>query len=129
MFKKIVKRDGKIVSFDPEKITEAIAKAGLVTEEFKYDRAKQLADKAVRRAEETIKQRTPNVEQIQDIVERVLMESAFKRTAKEYNTFRQERNRIREAKSNLMNIYKTIAVADASEDSDVKRGNANVDGN
>lgn len=129
MFKKIVKRDGKIASFDPEKITEAIAKAGLATEEFKYDRAKQLADKAVKRAEETIKSRTPNVEQIQDIVEQVLMESAFKRTAKEYITYRQERNRVREAKSNLMNIYKTIAIADASEDSDVKRGNANVDGN
>ena len=97
MFKKIVKRDGSIVTFDPEKITEAIAKAGLVTEEFKHDRAKQLSDKAVRRAEETIKRRTPSVEQIQDIVEQVLMESAFKRTAKEYITFRQERNRIREA--------------------------------
>ncbi len=83
----------------------------------------------MKRAEETIKQRTPSVEQIQDIVEEVLMESAFKKTAKEYITYRQERNRVREAKSNLMNIYKTIAVADASEDSDVKRGNANVDGN
>ncbi len=129
MFKKIVKRDGEIVNFDPEKITEAIAKAGLVTEEFKHDRAKQLSEKVIKRAEETIKQRTPSVEQIQDITERVLMESAFKRTAKEYITYRQERNRIREAKSNLMSIYKTIAVADASEDSDVKRGNANVDGN
>lgn len=129
MFKKIVKRDGEIVSFNPEKITEAIAKAGLVTEEFKHDRAKQLSDKVVRIAQETIKQRTPNVEQIQDIVEQVLMDSAFKRTAKQYITYRQERNRTREAKSNLMNIYKTIAVADASEDSDVKRGNANVDGN
>ena len=39
MFKRIVKRDGKIVKFDPEKITEAIAKAGLATEEFKHDRA------------------------------------------------------------------------------------------
>lgn len=106
-----------------------IVKAGLVTEEFKYDRAKQLSDKAVKRATETIKQRTPSVEQIQDIVEEVLMESAFKKTAKEYITYRQERNRIREAKSNLMNIYKTIAIADASEDSDVKRSNANVDGN
>ena len=44
MFKRIVKRDGKIVKFDPEKITEAIAKAGLATEEFKYDRAKAIAD-------------------------------------------------------------------------------------
>ena len=98
MFKKIVKRDGKIVDFDPNKITEAIAKAGLKTEEFKYDRAKQLSEKAVKRMETEIKKRTPSVEQIQDIVERVLMESAFKRTAKEYITYRQERNRIREAK-------------------------------
>ncbi len=129
MFKKIVKRDGKVVDFNADKITEAITKAGLATEEFKHDRAKQISEKVLKRAEETIKSRTPHVEQIQDIVEQVLMESAFKRTAKEYITYRQERNRTREAKSNLMNIYKTIAVADASEDSDVKRGNANVDGN
>ena len=129
MFKKIIKRDGKVVDFDPDKITEAIAKAGLATEEFKHDRAKQLSDKVVKRATETIKARTPSVEQIQDIVEEVLMESAFKRTAKEYITYRQERNKTREAKSNLMETYRTIAIADASEDSDVKRGNANVDGN
>ncbi|MBR3115827.1 anaerobic ribonucleoside triphosphate reductase [Candidatus Saccharibacteria bacterium] len=129
MFKKIKKRDGKIVNFNPDKITDAIAKAGLVTEEFKYDRAKALSDKVLKRAEETIKARTPSVEQIQDIVEEVLMESSFKKTAREYIQYRQERSRIREAKSDLMNIYRTISHADASEDSDVKRSNANVDGN
>ena len=129
MFKKITKRDGKISNFNPEKITDAIAAAGAATEEFKYDRAKQLTEKVLKRAEETIKSRTPHVEQIQDIVEEVLMESKFKRTAKAYITYRQERNRTRDAKSNLMSIYKTISLADASEDSDVKRGNANVDGN
>ena len=129
MFKRIVKRDGKIVKFDPEKITEAIAKAGLVTEEFKYDRAKALSDKVLKRAEETITARTPNVEQIQDIVEEVLMESSFKKTARAYIRYRQERSRIRDAKSDLMSIYRTISHSDASEDSDVKRGNANVDGN
>ena len=129
MFKKIKKRDGKIVNFNPEKITEAIAKAGAATEEFKIDRAKALSDKVLKRAEETITTRTPSVEQIQDIVEEVLMESSFKRTAREYIRFRQERSRVREAKSDLMNIYKTISHADASEDSDVKRSNANVDGN
>ena len=129
MFKRIVKRDGKIVKFDPEKITEAIAKAGLVTEEFKYDRAKALTDKVVKRADEEITTRTPNVEQIQDIVEEVLMESSFKKTAREYIRYRQERSRRREAKSDLMMIYRTISHADASEDSDVKRSNANVDGN
>lgn len=129
MFKKIIKRDGKIVDFNQDKITEAIAKAGLATGEFKHDRAENLAEKVVKVANETIKKRTPSVEQIQDIVEQVLMESSFKKTAKEYITYRQERNRVRSAKSNLMNIYKTISIADASEDSDVKRGNANVDGN
>lgn len=129
MFKKIKKRDGKIVNFNPEKISDAIAKAGLATEEFKADRAKALADKVLKRAEETLNTRTPHVEQIQDIVEEVLLESSFKKTAREYIKYRQERSRIREAKSDLMNIYKTISHADASEDSDVKRSNANVDGN
>lgn len=129
MFKKIQKRDGKIVNFNPEKIVDAIAAAGAATEEFKYDRAKALAEKAVKRAEETITNRTPKVEQIQDIVEQILMESSFKRTAKAYITYRQERNRTREAKSNLMDGYRKIALADASEDSDIKRSNANVDGN
>ena len=129
MFKKIQKRDGKIVNFNPEKITDAIAAAGNATEEFKYDRAKQLTEKVLKRAEEEIKQRTPKVEQIQDIVEQILMESSFKRTAKAYITYRQERNRTREAKSNLMDAYKKISLADASEDSDIKRSNANVDGN
>lgn len=129
MFKRIVKRDGKIVKFDPEKITEAIAKAGLATEEFKYDRAKALAEKVLQRADEKITARTPNVEQIQDIVEEVLMESSFKKTARAYIQYRQERSRRREAKSDLMMIYRTISHADASEDSDVKRSNANVDGN
>lgn len=129
MFKKIVKRDGKIVNFNPEKITEAIAKAGLATEEFKSERAAQLTEKVLKRAEEEIKTRTPSVEQIQDIIEQVLMESSFKKTAKAYITYRQDRSRVRDAKSDLMQIYKTISIADASEDSDVKRGNANVDGN
>ncbi|MBQ9020185.1 anaerobic ribonucleoside triphosphate reductase [Candidatus Saccharibacteria bacterium] len=129
MFKKIVKRDGNVVSFKPEKITEAIEKAGLATGEFKSDRAKALSENAIKRAEETIDKRVPSVEQIQDVVEQVLMESSFKKTAKAYITYRQERNRVRDAKSNLMNIYRTISIADASEDSDVKRSNANVDGN
>ena len=128
MFKKIVKRDGKIVDFNPDKITEAIAKASAVTGEFKHDRAAALAEKVVKRAEETIKRRTPTVEQIQDIVEQVLMESSFKATAKEYITYRQERNRIREAKSSLMSAYRTISHADSITNSEIKRENANIDG-
>ncbi len=129
MFKKIKKRDGKIVTFNPEKITDAIAAAGAATEEFKFDRAKSLTEKVLKLADQEITARTPNVEQIQDLVEQVLMESSFKKTAKAYITYRQERNRTRSAKSNLMEGYRKIALADASEDSDIKRSNANVDGN
>jgi len=129
MFKSIRKRDGKVVKFNQEKITEAIAKAGSATGEFGHDRAENIAEKVIRVANEEIKTRIPTVEQIQDIVEKVLMESAFKRTAKAYIEYRAERNRIREAKTKLMQTYNTISEADATEDSDVKRGNANVDGN
>ncbi|MBP5634020.1 anaerobic ribonucleoside triphosphate reductase [Candidatus Saccharibacteria bacterium] len=129
MFKSIRKRDGKVASFNLNKITEAIAKAGAATGEFGYDRAENIAEKVARTAEKEIKTRIPSVEQIQDIVEKVLMESAFKRTAKAYIEYRAERSRIRNAKSKLMQIYGTISQADATEDSDVKRGNANVDGN
>ena len=51
MFKKIVKRDGKIVDFNLDKITDAIAKAGAATEEFKHDRAAQLSEKVLKLAE------------------------------------------------------------------------------
>ena len=129
MFKSIRKRDGKVAAFNQEKITEAIAKAGSVTGEFGHDRAENISNKVVRIAQEDIKSRIPTVEQIQDIVERVLMESAFKRTAKAYIEYRIERNRVRDAKTKLMQTYNTISQADAEEDSDVKRGNANVDGN
>ena len=108
--KRIVKRDGKIVKFDPEKIVDAITKAGLATEEFKADRARALAEKVVERAKEKITARTPNVEQIQDIVEEVLMESSFKKTARAYIRYRQERSRVRDAKSDLMMIYNAATI-------------------
>lgn len=129
MFKSIRKRDGKIISFKQDKITEAITKAGAATGEFGPDRAKNISDKVMKVAGDTINTRIPSVEQMQDVVEQVLMESAFKRTAKAYIEYRAERERVRTAKTKLMQIYRTISHADASEDSDVKRGNANVDGN
>ena len=128
MFKSIRKRDGKVVAFNPEKITEAIAKAGSATGEFGHDRAENIAEKVLRVAQEEIKSRIPTVEQIQDIVERVLMESAFKNTAKAYIEYRAERTRVREAKSKLMQTYGVISVIDSSEDSSVKRENGNIDG-
>jgi len=128
MFKSVRKRDGKVVKFNPDKIIGALVKAAAVTEEFDLKKAEELGEKVLKRAEATITEKIPSVEQLQDLVEEVLLESKFKKTAKEYITFRQERNYVRNAKTKLMQTYKTIAIAKAVEDSDVKRGNANVDG-
>ncbi|MDR2524031.1 MAG: anaerobic ribonucleoside triphosphate reductase [Candidatus Nomurabacteria bacterium] len=128
MYKTIKKRDGRLADFDSEKIIRAIAKAGRATREFNAEEAKKLANKVMKKAESTIKSRIPGVEQIQDVVEDVLMSSNYHKTAKSYILYRKERNRVRDSKSRLMSTYKTIANAKAHEDSDVKRGNANVDG-
>ncbi|MBQ3274832.1 anaerobic ribonucleoside triphosphate reductase [Candidatus Saccharibacteria bacterium] len=129
MFKKIVKRDGKIVDFKLEKIEDAMRKAGAATGEFDKERAKELAAEFETTSKQLIKSRIPTVEQVQDAVEQVLKDAGFKKTARAYADYRAMRSDIRISKSDLMNIYRTIAIADASEDSDVKRGNANVDGN
>ena len=128
MYKSIVKRDGKVTKFNFDKITEAITKAGNVTEEFDINEAKKIAQKVIDHAEKEVSEKIPNVEQIQDIVEEVLLNSKYKKTAKAYITYRRERTRVRIAKTKLMQVYQTIACAKAEEDSEVKRGNANVDG-
>ena len=69
----------------------------------------------------------PSVEQVQDVVERVLIERGFVRSAKSYILYRAERSRVREMNTRLMKIFEDIAYKDAI-DSDIKRENANIDG-
>lgn len=128
MFQKIKKRDGRVVKFDINKIKIAIQKAADKTGEFDEKVALKLSLKVLDLVEKRVTNKIPKVEEIQDLVEEILLESKYKKTAKEYITYRQERTRTREAKANLMQTYKTIALSQAEEDSDIKRGNANVDG-
>jgi len=109
MFKKIVKRDGRIVDFDSSKITNAIFKAGQATGEFGMDVAKKLTIKVLDLATELIKDKIPTVEEIQDIVEEVLLHSPYKKTAKAYIIYREQHAKIREittkANLDLINQY------------------------
>ena len=109
MFEKIRKRDGRIVKFDPERITNAISKAGAATGEFDRDVAKKLTIKVLTIAQQVIKDRIPTVEEIQDIVEEVLMASPYRKTAKAYIIYREQHARIREiiskANTNLVDQY------------------------
>ncbi|MDE2144359.1 MAG: ribonucleoside triphosphate reductase [Patescibacteria group bacterium] len=96
MFKKIEKRDKRVVDFDPSKITAAIRKAGAATGEFDEHVASKLSLRAVNLAEQLIKTGIPTVEQIQDIVEEVLVSSPYHATAKAYIIYREQHNAIRE---------------------------------
>lgn len=94
---KIRKRDGRVVVFDQDKITKAIYKAGSATEEYNYRKAKQLSDKVIRKLFKHYKAREiPTVEEIQDIVEQVLIQSEYHDTAKAYILYREQHSRLRE---------------------------------
>ncbi len=123
----IRKRDGRSAPFSEEKIAKAITKAFDATYKPGYDEtAKKLAAEVTSILEvEGIA--NPEVEHIQDIVERVLMENGYVQTAKAYILYRSERSRSREMNTRLMKIYEDIAYSDAV-DSDIKRENANIDG-
>jgi ribonucleoside-triphosphate reductase len=74
----------------------AIERAGLETGEFAEAQAHKLAEKVVARAEKELFVKTPSVEQIQDIVEEVLLESRYKKTAKAYIIYRDQHEKIRD---------------------------------
>ncbi|MFX1363151.1 MAG: ATP cone domain-containing protein, partial [Promethearchaeota archaeon] len=95
MFKGIKKRGGKVVEFDSSKITSAVAKAGKATGEFDEREAKKLTLKILTLARELRLGSIPGVEEIQDIVERVLLDSPFYMSAKAYILYREQHAQIR----------------------------------
>lgn len=97
IFKKIKKRNGDIVDFDLQKIINAIEKAGNATGEFSNDIAKLLTNHVVNEIKKIVTD-VPKVEDIQDIVEKVLMDSPYKKTAKSYIIYRDNHNKLREIK-------------------------------
>jgi ribonucleoside-triphosphate reductase (formate) len=100
MFRYIRKRNNKLVKFEPGKITQALEKAGDASGEFGLDQAKQLTLHVLNLAYQTIGERIPSVEEIQDIVEEVLIYSTFKKAAKAYIIYRDQHAKIREIISN-----------------------------
>ena len=124
----IKKRDGRLVPYDEAKIASAIDRAFVAAESGKgEDEAERLAKIVTREMNAKESNETPSVEDIQDQVERVLIAEGYAKTAKAYILYRAERSRTREAKTRLMHILEDITFKDASE-SDVKRENANIDG-
>ncbi len=91
MFEQIRKRDGGLEKFYPEKITHAIYKAAVACGGQDFSRAEELCREVVALAEKRYADRVPDVEQIQDLVEKALIESGHARTAKAYILYREKR--------------------------------------
>ena len=129
MITSIKKRDGRIVLFDQEKIEQAIEKSFMASGSQKsQETAQELAGVVVQEIERDENlPAVPSVEQVQDVVERVLIEKGFVLTAKAYILYRAERSRVREMNTRLMKTYEDITFTDAI-DSDIKRENANING-
>ncbi|MCT4585817.1 MAG: anaerobic ribonucleoside triphosphate reductase [Peptostreptococcaceae bacterium] len=133
MVEKVKKRDGRIIGFNKEKITRAIflAASEVAKEENKhanYRLAEELTQKVVSLINERYKLEIPTVEQIQDCIVKVLIENAHAKTSERYILYRSERSRIRNSKTRLIKAIEQITFLDAN-DSNIKRENANIDGN
>ena len=126
MIIKIKKRDGRTVTFNIEKIANAIYKAAQSVGGSDQEEALMLSGKVV---DMLLEQNltSPTVEQIQDCVEKVLINEGHAATAKAYILYRSERTRAREMNTRLMKVYEDLTFKSA-KDSDLKRENANIDG-
>lgn len=124
---KIRKRDGRIVEFDQKKITNALYKALVATQaaaptpqatltgvpypkEVSLSKlAKELSDKVAAVLEYQFDRKSvPTVEEVQDVVERVLIKNDLAETAKAYIIYRQQRRKIREIKSTFVDVQNTM---------------------
>jgi anaerobic ribonucleoside-triphosphate reductase len=95
MIKKVEKRDGRYEKFQPEKITWAIYKAANACGGNDFALAEKLSSQVVKMAGELYKDKEPEVEEIQDIVEKVLIENGHAKTAKAYILYREKRKSAR----------------------------------
>ena len=98
-FKKITKRDGRVVDFNKEKITNAIFKAAEAVGGKDRKTAEDSSDLVVKELEEKFEGAAPTVEQVQDAVEKILIEQGHAKTAKAYILYRKERAEERRSKS------------------------------
>ena len=128
MIHSIIKRDGRVVLYDQNKIAGAILRALEVSGEGNAADAARVANDVQRDLEGRFPTEAPNIESIQDTVERQLMNHGFNAAAKAYILYRATRTRAREANTNLMRTIDEITNIDARI-SDMKRDNANIDGN
>ncbi len=101
----VLKRDGRVVPFDVNKIAAALAKAGSVTGEFDVNKADRLARLVVEQLPRDI---TPSIETIQDIVEETLLGLHHIKTARAYIAYRSQHARLRNDVRTVVDVESSI---------------------
>ncbi|WP_211231302.1 anaerobic ribonucleoside-triphosphate reductase [Halonatronum saccharophilum] len=118
-FTKVKKRDGRLVPFDLEKIIDAIFSAAKEVGGHNRNIAKEVGEIAISYLIDMVGNDIPTVEEVQDSVEKALIETGHAKTAKAYIIYREKRSHYRHAKSDLMNQVATV-------ERETLRDNANV---
>ncbi|MGO0907826.1 anaerobic ribonucleoside triphosphate reductase [Clostridioides difficile] len=129
----VKKRDGRVIPFNEDRITRAIFLAATNVAEREgivpdYKLSEQLTQEVIKLLNHKYSESVPSVEDIQNSVVKVLIETGHAKTSEEYIVYRTERSRIRNSKTRLMKAIEEITFEDA-EDADIKRENANINGN
>ena len=125
MITKVLKRDGRRVNFNVERIAKSIYKAANSIGGQDYSRSEQLSKIVYNRLEEIQHNKQVSSEDIQNIVEEVLEKEGHISTLNVYKKFRNERDKTRQRNSDIIKIYKGLTFDDA-KNNDVKRENANI---
>lgn len=108
MFDKVKKRDGRVVPYDKEKIAQAIFNSARSVGGSNLELSRKIADKVETHLVEQLGDEIPEVETIQDAVEKTLIKQGHAATAKAFILYRQKRTEIREAKSLLTGVEDDI---------------------
>ena len=125
MITKVLKRDGRKVNFNIERIAKSIYKAANSIGGQDYSRSEELSEKVYEKLEEIQQNKQVSSQEIQRIVEQILKEEGHTSTLRVYRKFREERDRTRERSSEIIRIYKGLTFDDAINNN-VKRENANI---
>ncbi len=104
----VIKRSGAVVPFDAGKIRSAIARAGIAAEEFGADEAALLAAQAVKVLSHRFSAETPQIEQVQDVVEQVLITANHFATARAYIVYREQHARLRGDQACVIDVVSSI---------------------
>lgn len=119
IFRSIRKRDGRIMEFKREKIVSAVFKAAKAVGGEDRQLAEELGEIVVQYLYKRLGPGIPTVEEVQDAVEKVLIETGHAKTAKAYILYRDRRTRLRDSKSELMDIVQDILVETSRENANV----------